>query len=53
MVIDQDGFKELAEKVHQQKGVWRPKALEALSPKDGDFVTLVHGDPWFKNTLIK
>ena len=52
-ILQMGGHKELAGKVLAQKRVWRQKADSGLKPGEGDFVTLVHGDVWFKNVLIR
>ena len=56
-VLEYEGTEEakvLADKVRsQQNGVWKDKVYKGLQPMEGDFLTLIHGDAWYKNSLLK
>ena len=47
------GDQELAEKMQTFFLGWKNKAVEAATPLHGDFVTIIHGDMWYKNLMLR
>ena len=55
-VLESGGGKqnaEMAEKLAAQKHCWKKTMDDMFKLKDGDFLTLLHGDAWFKNALLR
>ena len=44
---------ELTDKVAKFKSDWRAKATEAATPLKNDFTTIIHGDMWYKNLMLR
>ena len=48
-----EGDNELADKVAKFKPEWRARAKGAAYPLKDEFVTINHGDMWYKNLMLR
>ena len=49
----EEGQQEIAGKLKRMKPLWKERAIAAARPLKDDFVTVVHGDAWYKNIMTK
>ena len=52
-VIESGGDAEMAAKLSAQKQCWKQVTDDVFKLEERDFVTLLHGDAWFKNVLLR
>ena len=50
---ESDYHKALGQKLKAQKHNWWNKGRDPTVPRKGDFMTLLHGDAWFKNMMLR
>ena len=55
-ILESEGTEELrmlGQKVKSQQRDWIKKVYADMRPQKDDFLTLLHGDAWYKNVLLR